>query len=324
MTAHAITYLLSSSSSLEGLRPDIGVMVGPRVTGIRPLEEGRQFAVDCDAFSEVVSYDDQVYFAHLERLRPYHAQCLFAVVPDHYRNGDATRESYEASVRILAEFFPFPLAYVLQDGCEQHGDFPHCDAVFLGGSDPWREACGAGLLLKARAEGLYTHCGRVNSQRRLDALAALDVDSADGTYMRFAGLDRAKRDIGQWLDHAQAPRVFSADSLRPAFLSVERALSLRQSRSGRHKTTYGEPTSDQPDLFTGASSGQPEPVQEDPAPSGSRAARAQTPGTRLGGYRHLDLNAHADFLNDVEFEAAPRKSRAARRPAPPAPSLLPA
>jgi hypothetical protein len=179
-------YLASTSSNLERhlAHPHIGVMVGPRTGGLASLRTGRPWASDCDALSKH-GYDDQAFHDHLERLSAehYRQNCLFVVVPDVPGCGKSTLASYLAHAPLLAPL-GFPLAYVAQDGAEDL-DLPPCDVLFLGGTDPWRERCGAWMLQQAAQSGRRTHVGHVNSLRRLRQLSFCHTDSADGTYVTY-------------------------------------------------------------------------------------------------------------------------------------------
>lgn len=215
-------YFAATGSNLDalGAHPNIGIMTGPRAANYVPIRTGRPWASDCDVLSRH-GYDEAAYFKHLIRMQPFHATCRFVVVPDLPGNGEATHAMFPYLARELADS-GFPLAYVLQDGCETL-DFPlGCDVAFLGGTDPWREAWGATLLARARAEGLGTHVGRVNSQRRVQALALTACDGADGTYVGFRGLKRGISEIGQWLNAASAP-LFAPEDVQP-LVTPERAV----------------------------------------------------------------------------------------------------
>ncbi len=110
--------------------------------------------------------------------------CLFLTVPDVVGDARATlarfddwrSECYEACQ---------PLAFVGQDGAEDldvpWGEF---DAWFVGGTDDWKLCqSSADLAAEAKRRGLWLHCGRVNSLRRLRAAYDMGCDSVDGTSM---------------------------------------------------------------------------------------------------------------------------------------------
>jgi len=206
-----VKYLAATSSDLDHLGggPDIGVMVGPRTGGLGSVRTGRPWASDCDALSRH-GYSEEAYLTHLERIVAYRSTCLFIVVPDVPGDGEATLSCFECSGDLFAQM-GYPLAYCLQDGCEDF-DLPlGADVAFLGGTDPWRKAWGAKMLGRARTEGLRTHVGRVNSKRRMQALRFTAADTVDGTYISFVGVERGVKDVNGWLAAANAPALFSPE-----------------------------------------------------------------------------------------------------------------
>lgn len=127
------------------------------------------------------------------------ARCRFAVAPDVV--GDAWRTHLRSTpwfskVRDLG----YPVAYVAQDGLENHPvpwhDF---DVLFIGGSTQWKLGQHARTLVhQAKAHGKGVHMGRVNSQRRLRYAEAIGCDSADGTFLAF-GPERNLPQLLGWL-----------------------------------------------------------------------------------------------------------------------------
>lgn len=241
-------YFVSTSSDLDalGAAPDIGVMTGPRVGGLGSILSGRPWASDCDALSKDGFCEDR-FLQHLERLSAAAATCAFVVVPDVPGCGESTLATFEHACRVYGEL-EFPLAYCLQDGAE-HLELPPCDVAFLGGTDLWREAVGAALLERARAEGLRTHVGRVNSERRLRHLSFCHCDSADGTYIGFRGVERGVREVGAWLRAAHDERLFTPGDLRAVTLTEERVQTLRALSRRRRSPRLGEMQAGTPDLF---------------------------------------------------------------------------
>lgn len=74
-----------------------------------------------------------------------------------------------------------------------------CDAVFIGGSTPWKlSPAAANLAAYAREHGKSVHMGQVNSLRRLRYAASIGAGSADGTYLAF-GPDRNLPTLLGWL-----------------------------------------------------------------------------------------------------------------------------
>jgi len=241
-------YLAATGSDLDALdaHPRLGVMTGPRTGGIHGVRSGRPWASDCDAFKQ--DCDEDAFLAHLERLLPWRRTCLFVTVPDVYADAESTLAVYEHHARDLA-LLAYPLAYVLQDGAHHH-DFPPCQWVFLGGTDDYREAYGALLIERARQAGLRVHVGRVNSKRRLEALAVLDADAADGTHLAYCGVEKGVKKMGGWLESANAPKLFQASDVRAMPLSEERVRVMRAARGRARRVTLGAPDPHEVGLFS--------------------------------------------------------------------------
>lgn len=199
-------YLVTTSSSLIGAHPNIGVIVGPRVGGIRPVIEGRKWAADNDAFHG--RFDPTVFENHLARLAPYRDHCLFVTTPD--VRPEASPQPALDTLRLFGTWAPIirdtglPVAFVAQDGSEQH-PLPDADVLFIGGADTWRGEWTAEMTRRAKGQGMRVHVGRVNSCRRLHAVAALGADTCDGTYIsrravQGHGIQRGLREVAGWLD----------------------------------------------------------------------------------------------------------------------------
>jgi hypothetical protein len=110
--------------------------------------------------------------------------CLFAVVPDVVADAAATDALWLAWAATVAGLGYRP-AYVGQNGCT--GIPADAGAFFLGGDTEWKLGPEARILAgEAKRRGLWLHCGRVNSLRRLRYAADLGCDSVDGTFLAFA------------------------------------------------------------------------------------------------------------------------------------------
>jgi hypothetical protein len=135
---------------------------------------------------------------------------LFAVVPDVVRDACATRHNFERYASEVAGWQP--VAYAAQDGI---GDYPppwdDIDVLFVGGSDAFKLSEQAWRLCQeAKARGKWVHVGRVNSFRRMRACHVSDVDSVDGTFLKWGAIRKYASDprwpqLCGWLDdlHAQ-------------------------------------------------------------------------------------------------------------------------
>jgi hypothetical protein len=201
MSAPAIRYLAATSSSLIGHHANLGIMIGPRQGGVRPLQEGRVFGVDNDAFHG--KFEPEAFAQHLGRLLPFAETCLFVAMPDFIDDPESTTALFRCYAPGFVERYPLPLALVAQTGAVPQ-DLVGADVLFLAGRDEWRMGPGGDdLILAAKEEyGIPVHVGRVNSERRLLHFAARGVESVDGTYLSYRGLDLGLEEIGGWLDAA--------------------------------------------------------------------------------------------------------------------------
>jgi hypothetical protein len=159
----------------------LGCMASPR-QGNR-IDPAWIWAADNDAFTDAFTAGRWITF--LERSRPLQDRCLFAAVPDRLAQATETFRRWRVYAPIVAELGYRP-AFVLQDDATDD-EIPWAEMgyLFIGGSTEyktgemaWRYAA------EARRRGIPVHWGRVNSRRRF-AMAALDGDSCDGTYLTY-------------------------------------------------------------------------------------------------------------------------------------------
>lgn len=160
---------------------------------------GVPWAADNGCFSSSTPFDPARWLEWLDA-RP-RVDCLFAVVPDVVGDHAATLElwpTYAGTVRDLG----YRPAFVLQDGCTPDQIPADAGAVFVGGSTDYKLGPEASACVAAAMRaGLWTHCGRVNSRRRLRYAAAElggGCDSVDGTFLVFAPDANLPRLLG-WL-----------------------------------------------------------------------------------------------------------------------------
>jgi hypothetical protein len=163
---------------MRGFSKHFGVMSSPqRWTVERGIREGRLWGMDNAAFKN--GFDATRFFAHLDKLQPYHNRCLFVTVPD--KVGDASE-----TLRLWHEWSScitgWPLAFVAQDG-QEYLPFPDgCTWVFIGGTDDFKLGEGGRVCIeRALQEGKRVHIGRVNSQLRYKYFESFGVHSCDGT-----------------------------------------------------------------------------------------------------------------------------------------------
>lgn len=158
------------------------------------------WAADNACFAKGDDFDADAWLKWLEILRPHLDACLFAVLPDVVGDAAATFDRslpYAATVRDMG----YAPALVVQEGiADLTLPIDAVDAVFIGGkTEAFKFGEGMAAAMEAKAAGLWTHMGRVNSFRRLRAATLSGIDSADGTYLTF-GPDKNLPKLLHWLD----------------------------------------------------------------------------------------------------------------------------
>ena len=141
------------------------------------------------------------YLRKLEQWRFAQGRCLFATAPDVVADWPGTLEK---SLPVIPDIkrLGYPVALALQDGATSETvPWDILDAVFVGGTTEWKLSEDAYVLVaEANRRGLWTHMGRVNSLRRLQAADIAGYDSVDGTYVVY-GPDLNSRHLISWLDN---------------------------------------------------------------------------------------------------------------------------
>lgn len=200
----------------------IGLLITPDNGYERQVTDFPAFAVDNGMYGLAArhkedKFDAERFFAWLDKLP---RTALFVAVPDvlHFVKFDGVDKEvpvgdaaltlaqfplYAARIRAMG----FKTALVGQDGIEELMGYIRwdlVDAVFLGGSTEWKLGAGARTLVdEAKQRGLHVHMGRVNSYKRLQFAQDIGCDSADGTFLAFAGragADKAIARLVNWLD----------------------------------------------------------------------------------------------------------------------------
>jgi len=175
------------------------------------LPNDRIWAADTGCYSPTGSggYSWERYEAWLMRWQPSQGRCLFATAPDVVGDAAATLER-SAPILPLIRGLGYRAALVAQDGLEAIAvPWDSFDCLFMGGTTRWKlsEPCYA-LMRDARERGKWIHAGRVNSLRRLRAMAMGGAHSADGTYVAF-GPDVNIPKLQSWMDEqARQPSLF--------------------------------------------------------------------------------------------------------------------
>jgi hypothetical protein len=224
------------------------------------LPEGVEWCADNGCFS--AKWDAEVWWRWLQRHAHAADRCLFAVAPDVV--GDAWRThllGLEWLPRIRA--LGYPVAYVAQNGIDQHPMMPWADfdVLFIGGCldcpthggvrEPLKSggtgsaaryhcpACGAqltewklgpvarALVAEAKAHGKRVHMGRVNSRKRYNLARQMGCDSVDGTFLTY-GVDRNLPELLSWLPtdsmHNPSPEKEDTMTERTTKTAQDRAL----------------------------------------------------------------------------------------------------
>jgi len=148
---------------------------------------------------------DEAWLAWLQRFdESQKAGCLFVTAPDVVGNA---KESLARSLPFLPIIrnLGWPVALVSQDGMQPE-DVPwdQIDWIFVGGTNKHKLGPEAkNLIAAAHDHGKKIYIGRVNSQKRFLAFAALGADSVDGTFLGFAPDENLPKLLG-WIKHHQS------------------------------------------------------------------------------------------------------------------------
>lgn len=174
---------------LADIRADVGLMIQPGMGNFSAATLPLQFRVwggDNGRFAQPDRWVDGDWLEWAAGLRRYRNNCLFMVAPDHVGDARATLElslPYLPTIRQLG----FPVAFASQNGAASDlVPWDQIDCLFVGGSDEWKFSdASVALLAEARERDEWTHMGRVNTERRMTACAGLEIDSMDGTYLKY-------------------------------------------------------------------------------------------------------------------------------------------
>jgi hypothetical protein len=217
-----ITYLSGVTNvqlERDAKRHGIGLLVQPGNSLHRRLPHYPMWAADNGAFTSRGAFDPVRFRALLVQpaLREHADKCWFVVAPDVLvvRPNGLVRVDAVATLKQFPEWAAeiraagLPVALVAQNGLERMLDdvpWELVDTLFIGGSTEWKTGQAARrCVAAAQALGKRTHMGRVNSYKRLTIAQRWGVDSADGTYLKFAPDTNLPRLLG-WLDRASKVR----------------------------------------------------------------------------------------------------------------------
>lgn len=173
------------------------------------LPDGVPWAADNACFSNPKAYSDERYLSWLRSRSRDADRCLFATAPDVVGNHAATlARSIPMFSRIRDE--GYKPALVAQDGLTpEMVPWDDIDALFIGGSTPWKESEHAFVLCQeAKRRGKWVHMGRVNSRRRFELARSFGCDSVDGTLIAFGPRIHEPR-VRAWMEEAKrAPQLW--------------------------------------------------------------------------------------------------------------------
>lgn len=169
---------------LSRLYPEnLGVLMTPQ-NGNRMCSVPLPWACDNSAFSKPddAKFWDMTIKAWM--LNEHHPP-MWIAAPDVVGDHAKTRQLFDAWIsnwEFEIGHVPFPLAFVLQNGCtSEEVPWDQIAAVFVGGDDEFKLRQCADLLIEAKERGKLIHIGRVNSLQRLRYCMDLGADSVDGT-----------------------------------------------------------------------------------------------------------------------------------------------
>lgn len=202
---------------------DIGLMVQPGNRYDLRVDRYGHWCGDNGAFTTTIGGFSPSRFRALYRrpeLRAQADRCRFVAAPDVLTvladgtcigDARATLNQFTFWAIEIANL-GYPVALVAQDGLEAMLDdvpWDLVDVLFIGGSTEWKlgqrgdvRAC----IARAKREGKRVHMGRVNSYKRLALADSWDVDTADGTFLKFGGAKNVPR-LVSWLKKVQSDRV---------------------------------------------------------------------------------------------------------------------
>jgi len=197
-------YLLPHGSSMIGYPDYFGVMTTPSQRKCLAVEEGRPWAVDNEALSR--EFDLERFVKFLDKMIPYASTCLFIVLPDVVAYAEKTLSLYWQYRKTFREY-PYPLAFVAQDGIRPSWLPPDYDVLFIGGSTEFKLGKVArDCIAKAKVDGKKVHVGRVNTARRLNYCNLVGADTVDGTCIAF-GFDTNLARLNRWMPQTIAQRT---------------------------------------------------------------------------------------------------------------------
>ncbi len=182
--------------------PYLGAMVTPNTcNSIERICRWRlPYCADAGCFP-IERFNEGAYTSMISRLAKAWNRPVFVVVPDVVRmTPDGPVGDHQETLERFYDWLPrlreyhLPLAFVAQDGLDMD-DIPWAAiaAVFIGGSDDFKDEMTLHIAEDCREAGKWCHLGRVNGRARLRLALHNGVDSVDGTSLsQFADTYIAK------------------------------------------------------------------------------------------------------------------------------------
>lgn len=174
--------LLVSGATRTVDRHDVGHLIVPKAWTLPTTLklQPHRWAMDNGAFS---GFDAGAFVRMLEAYQGYQGyQCLFVTAPDVVADAAATLAFWPFWSQLIRGCGYRP-AFVAQDGLDPaRVPWTEMGALFIGGTTGYKESTEVrSLMAYAKARGMWTHWGRVNSQRRYELAAYAGCDSIDGS-----------------------------------------------------------------------------------------------------------------------------------------------
>lgn len=166
---------------MRGHPKHFGYFVQPRTYYRNQImrDERVRWGMDNDAYN---GFSHSRFMAALDHLLPYQCRCIFVTCPDYVGDHTITLALWREWRPRIAEM-GYPVAFVAQDGLLLNQvPWHEMDALFVGGTNQFKDMDSRESILEAKRRGLWVHVGRVNdSPRRLRYCLQMGVDSIDGT-----------------------------------------------------------------------------------------------------------------------------------------------
>lgn len=187
----------------ERVAPYLGAMVTP-TTGnslARVCSWRVPYCLDNSAFAgNKKGFSAPAYMSLVTKAADAPTAPVFVTVPDVvHLTADGPVGDHKATLKLFYQWvdrllpFGLPLAFVAQDGIglneiEDDIPWPLISAVFIGGSDWFKDELTMYIAEACRERSKWCHLGRVNGKRRLRLAHGCGCDSVDGSSLSKHGM----------------------------------------------------------------------------------------------------------------------------------------